>query len=255
MLEEDDRVVAADGRPQQPGGVLRVGRERNADPRAVREDALAGLAVVRRPAAQIAADRDADHHRAREGVVRAIAQHRHLVAHLHHRRPDVVEELDLDDRLDAAGRHAGAAADDCRFGERRVEDAIVAERALQAVGDLEHAALARHAGQRLGPAAVGDVLAEDDDARVAGHLVLQRAVDRRHHRVRLAVGHRLGGEGDRGRIDVGRVDEQLDGVDRRLVGGEGAIRGLVDLTVDVGGDRLELGVAGDLRRRSAARRA
>ena len=30
---------------------------------------------------------------------------------------------------------------------------------------------------------VGDVLAEYDDARVARHLVLQRAVDRRDHRV------------------------------------------------------------------------
>ena len=143
VLEIEHRVVAADRRPQQARRVLRVRRERDADPRAMREDALARLAVVRRAAAQIAAGRDADDHRARERVARAVAHHRHLVAQLHHRRPDVVEELDLDDRLDAARRHADRAADDVRLGERRIEDARRAERALEAVRHLENAALAR----------------------------------------------------------------------------------------------------------------
>ena len=57
VLEEEHRVVAADRRAQQAGGVLRVRREHDADAGAVREDALAGLAVVRRAAAQVAADR------------------------------------------------------------------------------------------------------------------------------------------------------------------------------------------------------
>ena len=169
-------------------------------PGTVREDALARLTVVRTAAAQIAADRRADHHRARPGVARSIAHHRHLVADLHHRRPDVVEELDLDDRLQPARRHPDGAADDVRFGERRVEDAIVAEQPLQAVRQLEDAALARHDRQRVLLARVRDVLAEDDDARVARHLVLQRAVDRRDHRVRLAFGVRRRVEG-RGRRD------------------------------------------------------
>ena len=206
VLEEQHRVVAADRRAQQAGRVLRVRRKRDADAGAVREDALARLAVVRRAAAQVAADRDADHHRAREGVVRPVAHHRHFVAELHHRRPDVVEELDLDDRLDAARRHADGAADDVGLGERRVEHAVAAERPLQAVRDLEDAALALHSLERLGAAAVGDVLAEDDDARVARHLVFQRAVDGRDHRVRLAFGLRGRVEGGRRRVDVRRVD-------------------------------------------------
>ena len=57
VLEEQHRVVAADRGPQQSRGVLRVRRKHDANARAVREDALAGLAVVRRAAAQIAADR------------------------------------------------------------------------------------------------------------------------------------------------------------------------------------------------------
>jgi hypothetical protein len=97
----------------------------------VREDALARLAVVRAAAAQVAADRDADHDRARPRVARPVAHHRHLVADLHHRRPDVVEELNLDHRLQLARRHPDRAADDVGFGERRVEDAVVAVEPLQ----------------------------------------------------------------------------------------------------------------------------
>ena len=166
VLEEQHRIVAADRRAQQPGGVDRVRRIGDADARAVREDALARLAVIRAAAAQVAADRHADDHRAREVIARPVAQHRHLVAQLHHRRPDVVEELNLDDRLQPARRHADAAADDARFGDRRVEHAVVAEQPLQAVRHLEDAALAGHDRQRVLAAGVGDVLAEDDDARV-----------------------------------------------------------------------------------------
>src|SRR2546423_1679631 len=80
-----------------------------------------------------AAGRDADHHGTGERVVRAVPQHRHLIPQLHHRGPDVVEELDLDHRFDPARRHADGAADDVGFGERRVEDAGAAEGPLQAV--------------------------------------------------------------------------------------------------------------------------
>ena len=77
-----------------------------------------------------------------------------LVADLHHRRPDVVEELNLDHRLELARRHPDGAADDAGFGERRVEDAVVAERALQTVRELEDAALAGHDRQRFPSAGV-----------------------------------------------------------------------------------------------------
>ena len=190
VLEIQHRIVAANRRAQQAGRVDGVARERDAHAGAVRENADARLAVVRRAAAQVAADRHAHDHRARPVVARSIAQHRHLVLELHHRRPDVVEELDLDDRLQPARRHADGAADDVGFGERRVEHAIGAVGLLQAVRHLEHAALAGHVRQRRRLARVRDVLAEHDDARVPRHFVLQRAVDRADHRVGLAFGLR-----------------------------------------------------------------
>ena len=65
-----------------------------------------------------------------------------------------------------------ARPDDVGFGQRRVEDAVAAVEPLQAVRHLEHAALAGDQRQRLLAARVRDVLAEDDDARIARHLVL-----------------------------------------------------------------------------------
>src|SRR5690606_36311569 len=79
VLEEQYGVVAADRRSQQSGRIHGVAREDDTDPRTVREDALARLAVVRRAPAQVAADGRPDDHGAAEGVVGAVAQHRELV--------------------------------------------------------------------------------------------------------------------------------------------------------------------------------
>ena len=81
-----------------------------------------------------------------------------------------------------------------------------AEPPLQAVGDLEDAALALDLVEARLAGAVGHVLAEDDDARVARHLVAQAGVEQVDHRLGVALGDGLGGEAARGRIDVGRVD-------------------------------------------------
>ena len=145
VLEEQHRVVAADRRAQQPGRVdaRSTGTRCGCRGSARRCSRPTGCGTARRRAgSRRSATRITIGHD--EVVARAVAQHRHLVADLHHRRPDVVEELDLDDRLDAARRHADGAADDVGLGERRVEDAVAAVRALQAVRDLEDAALARH---------------------------------------------------------------------------------------------------------------
>ncbi len=56
-----------------------------------------------------------------------------------------------------------------------------AELALQAVGGLEHPALALHLVQDLRPGGVGHVLAEQQDGRVAGHLLAQGGVDQVDH--------------------------------------------------------------------------
>ena len=63
------------------------------------------------------------------------------------------------------------------FGDRRVDDALLAE-------------LLDEAGEHLeGGARLGDVLAEDDDARVAAHLLGQRLADRFAERDLASVTH------------------------------------------------------------------
>jgi hypothetical protein len=69
-------------------------------------------------------------------------------------------------------REPDRAPDDVRLGERRVVHARRAELGLQAVRRLEHAALALDLAQVLLARHVGHVLAEDEDALVAPHLVL-----------------------------------------------------------------------------------
>ena len=87
------------------------------------------------------------------------------------RARDEVGELHLGDRAQAHQRRAGRAADDRGLGERRVDDAPRPELLLEPERHLERSAV--HA----------DVLAEDEDARVAPHLETQRVRDR------LDVGH------------------------------------------------------------------
>ncbi len=205
VLEKHHRVVAPNRGAQQPRGVGGGRRKRDADARAMREDAFARLAVVRTAALEIAADRHAHDHRTRIVVARAIAQHRHLVADLHHRGPDVIEELDLDNRLQPADGHADGAADDRGFGDRRVEHAIVAELPLQPMRHLEDTALAIHRLQRVVAAGIGDVFAKYDDAGVARHFVSERAIDQADHGVGLALGMRGRVERRRRRIDVRRI--------------------------------------------------
>ena len=64
VLEEHHRVVAPYRRAQQSRRVHCIRREHDANTGRMREDRDAGLAVIRRAAAQVAADRDADDDRA-----------------------------------------------------------------------------------------------------------------------------------------------------------------------------------------------
>ena len=80
VLEEQHRIVAADGGAQQAGGVQRVGRKDHVHAGGVGEDALAALRVIDGAAGEIASDGDADHRRAGERIVGAPADQRQLIA-------------------------------------------------------------------------------------------------------------------------------------------------------------------------------
>src|ERR1700722_5619776 len=127
----------------------------------MREDALATLRVVDGAAGEISSDGDANYHRAGESVIGAPADHAEFIADLHHRGPDVVEKLNFDDRLEAAGGHAGGAPHDRGFRERRIEYAVIAELALQTKGQFENSAFAfdQLALQVFFAAAVSDIFA------------------------------------------------------------------------------------------------
>src|SRR5262249_60123435 len=98
--------------------------------------------VIHRASGQIAADRDPYHRGTGKSAVRAPPNQGKLVANLVVGRPDVIEELDLHHRLQAARGHAGAATDDVGLSQRRIENTLAAEFRLQAGGQLKDAALA-----------------------------------------------------------------------------------------------------------------
>ena len=83
-------------------------------------------------------------------------------------------ELDLAHRPVAAHGQADGGAEDAGLGERGVDDAVLAEVLLQAVGDPED------------PAELADVLAHEHDLGVVLHGLAQAEVER------LADGERLG---------------------------------------------------------------
>src|SRR5689334_12896502 len=108
----------------------------------MREDNLAGLAVIGTTSGQISPDRRANHRRSLKVPRRAPASDDQFVANLHHGRPDVVEELHLSHRLQTANRHADRAACNGSFREWRIENAVGSEAALQAGGGLENSPFA-----------------------------------------------------------------------------------------------------------------
>ena len=82
------------------------------------------------------------------------------------RQTGEVDVHQLDDRPQAGERGADARADDPELADRRLADALGPELGEQAGGHLERAAV------------LGDVLAHDQDPRVALHLEPQRVAER-----------------------------------------------------------------------------
>src|SRR5438034_2455520 len=100
------------------------------------ENALAALGVVDGAARQVSANRNPNYTGSRESIIGTPANQRKLVAQLHHRRPDVVEELNLNHRLQPARRHSGRSTHDRCLGKRRIEHPVGPKIALQAKGQF-----------------------------------------------------------------------------------------------------------------------
>ena len=127
-------------------------------------EARLGVLRVERPARETAAGRAAhDHRHGRAGPVVLLGGHGHELV------PgdgDEVRELHLGDGPHADERGAGATADDRDLGQRRVDDPPFAELLLETLRHLERSAEG------------ADVLADQEDALVAAHLLAEPVRDR-----------------------------------------------------------------------------
>ena len=167
-LEEDHRVRVLDRADQQAFRVIRRRRDDDLQPRDVGEQGFRRLAV-RLAAEDAAAVGRAYDHRHRPFAGGTVAHLRDFADDLVVARIDVVGELDLDDRLEAVGRHAHGGRDDSALADRSVEGAGLAELLLKPLGHPENAA------------EIADVLAEHDDVVVGAHHHLVRVVQRLDH--------------------------------------------------------------------------
>src|SRR4029077_9144966 len=113
----------------------------HAQPRTMRKNRFSALTVINPTSGEISTNRNADDDWTFEGSVRTPAKHAEFIPQLHHRRPDVVEELNFRDGLQSTRGHADRPADNAGLCERRIKDAIVAKLTLQSGGGLKNAAL------------------------------------------------------------------------------------------------------------------
>ena len=154
----------------------------------MREDALAGLAVIERPPTDVSADRSANYEGARIAIIRPIPQHSQFVADLHHCWPDIVKELYFNNRFESSQRHADGSADDVGFGQWRVEHALAPVLTLETECSFKDSPFALDGRQDLCSTAVSDILSKCYQFRIVAEFVFERAIDGRHHRDRVSFG-------------------------------------------------------------------
>ena len=163
-LEEAHRVVVANRALEQALRVVRRARRDDLEARDVREPRLERLRVLRREL-QRGAVRAAEHDRDVVLAARHVEQLRGRVEHLVEREQREVPGHELDDRAQADHRRADADAGEPELGDRRVDDAHLAEFLEQAFRDLVCALID------------GDFLAHEEDAVVALHFFAERLVE------------------------------------------------------------------------------
>ena len=136
---------------------------------------IEALAVLR-GGAEAGAVHGADHHRGHRLAAEHVLELGGLVEDLVEADPHEVDEHQLGDGAQPGGGGTHGGTDEAALGDRRIQHAIAAELGHQPLGDTERAA----PGVVLagGTQAAGDVLAHDDDAMIALHLLGEGLVDR-----------------------------------------------------------------------------
>src|SRR5262249_35893371 len=166
VLEKQHRIVRSYCSAEKAIRVERSGRHHNSPSGNGAEQRNPRLAMVNGAAAQVAPYGCPYYHWALPDVVRPPPQHWDFVVHLHVCGPNVVEELDLGNRLQAAGRHPHSPSNYRCFRDWRIEHTGAAKLPLKVSGDLEDASLPFQPAQVFTPGNIGDVFAEPDNSRV-----------------------------------------------------------------------------------------
>ena len=195
VLHDEDGVVIADGRLQQPLGVGRVRGRDDLESGGGGEPALEALRMLSGELVAGAVGRADD-----QWAAHLAAEHGSdlgcVIDDLVHRDEQEIEGHDLDHRALAEHRGADARADEPLLGDRGVAHAVGPELVEQAGGDL------------VGAAEDADLLAHDEDALIARELLAQRQADR------LAVGHDLGFRGDGAHRPRPAVEDEFELTER-----------------------------------------
>ena len=155
VLEEEDRVVVADGGLDQPFGITGRGRRDNFHSRRVDKMHL-GILRVERPAVHAAAAGSAQDERSRRAP--AIMRLGHHVHDLIKSAADEVHELEFRHGTHAGKRRAKRRAHNGRLGDGRIDHALRAKVVDKAVRDFERAAVNT------------DVFTDTEDGGVGLHL-------------------------------------------------------------------------------------
>ena len=163
VLDEDHRVVVADGARQQALGVVRRRRHGHLEAGDVVEQGLQALRVLGGDAVPHTAlgAQDQGHRALASGHEPELGR---LVHDLVHGEEGEVDEEDLHHGAHPRDGGADAGADDARLGDGGVDDALRSELGVQALGDL------------VGAAALADADADAEHRWVAGHLLAQGLV-------------------------------------------------------------------------------
>src|SRR5690606_4319394 len=161
-LEEDHRVRIANRGDEKPLRIVRIRRDHDLEAGDVSEPRLGALRVER-AGAIAASPRRTDDDRDRSAP--APMRRRSVLDDRIEAGRDEISELDLDDGTKALEPGADGEADDAVLAHRRIDHPSPSEALVETGRGLERAA------ERA------DVLAEDEDAVVALHLLDQRAVD------------------------------------------------------------------------------
>jgi hypothetical protein len=139
-LQKHHRIRIADGGEQEPIGALRRGRRHHPQARNVGEHRFRALGVML-GRANAGAGGHAQHHRAGEPPLGAVAQPGCVVGQLIDAGVGKAHELNFADGPQALRRHADAQPADQQLGKRRIDDALRSEAPLQSDGGTKDAAV------------------------------------------------------------------------------------------------------------------